>query len=306
MSKGTPLISVIIPTYNRRDYLTDAIDSVLSQQTGNIEIIVVDDGSTDGTADALRPYSGSIKYVYQENRGGSSARNRGVNVASGELLAFLDSDDLWLPGKLKAQSGLDFSENLLSFHGVEWFVGCKQDLPLLKRSENVKWPRCRPDGFVNDPVLDVAQGRYFTLVTLLCSKSVFQKVGFFDEDLTYGEDEDWFSRASSIMKFHYIPETFVKIRYHSNQMQSESEKTLRSLIKVFERMRARTRGVHPQAYAEANRRLAAKWSHLANRLACQGRSAEASRAALAAFLLQPICLQRLMKAGLMLTGLGRK
>jgi GT2 family glycosyltransferase len=95
--------SVIIPTYNRAELLPHTIESVLAQTYSDVEIIVVDDGSTDGTRAALLPYSSRITYIYQDNRGRSAARNVGIEHAQGQYLAFLDSDDLFLPIKLKCQ-----------------------------------------------------------------------------------------------------------------------------------------------------------------------------------------------------------
>jgi glycosyltransferase involved in cell wall biosynthesis len=148
-------ISVIIPTYNRCSFIADALNSVLIQNVNRIEIIVVDDGSTDGTQDVLKPYMKAIRYFYQNNREVSAARNRGVQESQGELIAFLDSDDLWLPGKLKTQIDKVNSEDIVSFEGVEWLVGREDDRALLKECENVKWPRYNGDGYVRDPVLDV-------------------------------------------------------------------------------------------------------------------------------------------------------
>jgi glycosyltransferase involved in cell wall biosynthesis len=292
-------ISVIIPTFNRRSFIVDAVESVLIQAVDDLEIIVVDDGSTDGTKDVLKPYMGAIRYIYQNNRGVSAARNRAVQEGRGELLAFLDSDDLWLPGKLRAQIDKLSAEGVLSFEGVEWFVDREEDKPLLEGCRNVKWPRSDASGYVIDAVLDVAEGRYLHLGTLLCRKSTFLEVGFFDESLCMGEDEDWFSRASLKMRFHYISEPFLKIRYHANQTGSEREECLRSLIKVFGGIKARTEGVHAQAHTIANKRLAAKWSHLANKLDAEGRRVEASRAARAAYVLEPVNVKRLVKVALL-------
>lgn len=98
-------VSVIIPTYNRAHYLGEAIESILNQdiQDCRIEIIVVDDGSTDNTKEILRKFIHSIRYIYQDNAGAGSARNRGIDEATGEWISFLDSDDRWLPGKLTLQ-----------------------------------------------------------------------------------------------------------------------------------------------------------------------------------------------------------
>lgn len=99
-----PRVSVIIPTYNRREYVQEAIDSALAQTFTDYEIIVIDDGSTDGTSEALQArYGNRIHYEWQENQGESVARNRGIELARGEYIAFLDSDDLWHPEKLAKQ-----------------------------------------------------------------------------------------------------------------------------------------------------------------------------------------------------------
>ncbi|MBM2835200.1 MAG: glycosyl transferase [Candidatus Brocadiaceae bacterium] len=94
-------VSVVIPTYNRAPYVIMAIESVLAQSYQDYEIIVVDDGSTDGTRDVLEPYRDRIRYMYQDNKGVSAARNTGIQESRGEWIAFLDSDDEWLPNKLE-------------------------------------------------------------------------------------------------------------------------------------------------------------------------------------------------------------
>jgi len=99
-------VSVIIPTYNRADFLTEAVNSVLSQTWRDLEIIVVDDGSTDGTQEVVRRYGEQVNYFCKENEGPSSARNMGIKKARGPYVAFLDSDDVWEPEKLRIQ--MDF------------------------------------------------------------------------------------------------------------------------------------------------------------------------------------------------------
>ena len=98
-----PRVSVIIPVYQGDRFLTEAIESVLNQTYTNYEIIVVDDGSTDNSCGVLQPYREKIRYIYQENQGVAAARNRGIQMAQGELIAFLDQDDFWLPDKLTLQ-----------------------------------------------------------------------------------------------------------------------------------------------------------------------------------------------------------
>lgn len=101
------LVSTVIPTYNRREELTRAIDSALAQTYGNQEVLVVDDGSTDGTAQMLaQRYSDRVRCICRPNGGVSSARNQGMREARGEFIALLDSDDEWLPMKLEKQMAL--------------------------------------------------------------------------------------------------------------------------------------------------------------------------------------------------------
>ena len=96
-------VSVIIPTHSRASMLCEAIDSVLAQKVDDLEVVVVDDGSTDETAESVRAYGGQVRYLHQENQGLSTARNLGLSVAKGEYLALLDDDDRWMPGKLELQ-----------------------------------------------------------------------------------------------------------------------------------------------------------------------------------------------------------
>ncbi len=103
MAHESPLVTVVIPTYNRASYVCEAIDSVLNQTYADYEIIVVDDGSTDNTREALKQYRDKIKYIYQENSGVSAARNTGIKNSIGSWLAFLDSDDVWMAEYLSTQ-----------------------------------------------------------------------------------------------------------------------------------------------------------------------------------------------------------
>src|SRR5262245_27132826 len=103
---GEPLISAVIPTYNRAPLVCDAVDSILRQSYRNIEIVVVDDGSTDDTLSKLARYGDQIRVITQSNAGPAAARNRGIAAARGEFVAFLDSDDLWLPTKIERQVSL--------------------------------------------------------------------------------------------------------------------------------------------------------------------------------------------------------
>lgn len=294
-TRSDPLVSVIIPTFNRRGFVLDAVESVLQQGVEGTEVVVVDDGSSDDTRELFRSPSPGVRYVYQENGGVSSARNRGVAESRGRLISFLDSDDVWTPGKLRAQLGLVTSNTVVSFQGVAWFAERAEDEPMLSQPQTLKWPRTGADGFVRAPMQDVAEGRYFHLGTLLCTRETFMDVGWFDPGLCLGEDEDWFSRASLKKRFHYTPEPFLRRRFHADQTNLDSERSINSLITVFSRMAARAANLDPKAQRAASRRLAAKLSQLSNCLMVQNRRKEAVEAMSRACMLTPFNLARLAK-----------
>lgn len=190
-----PEISVIIPTYNRVQYVTKAIDSVLVQTYTDYEIIVVDDGSTDNTKEVLEPYMGRIKYIYQENAGVSAARNAGIRAATGEWVAFLDSDDEWLPEKLAVQ--MDFvSEN------PEIVAHVTNAKILLPDNESVDLftlrgcPRYGVDNpLIEKPLIDVVRYQFFT-PSLLARRQILSNMGGFDVSMSIYEDGDMMRRLA--------------------------------------------------------------------------------------------------------------
>jgi glycosyltransferase involved in cell wall biosynthesis len=126
---ASPLVSVVIPTYNCDRYLAEAIESVLSQRFCEYEIIVIDDGSTDGTAEILRGYGGQIQAVHQANQGVAIARNQGIQLAQGKWVAFLDADDFLLPNELEARMAAVESQPTLGMLHSGWYrVNAKGDL----------------------------------------------------------------------------------------------------------------------------------------------------------------------------------
>ena len=163
-----PLVSVIIPTYNAADYLPDALQSVRRQEYAPLEIIVVDDGSTDATPQLIAGRGSNVSYVRQDNRGPAAARNRGLQEARGEVIAFLDADDVWPDGTLARQI-----DCLLARPEAAVALG---RTALMGAADAESW-------FV--PLLGSAVFR----------RDVFDRVGRFDETLRYSEDHDWFLRA---------------------------------------------------------------------------------------------------------------
>lgn len=178
-NKVGPLISVIIPVFNGERFLCEAVQSVLAQKYSDIEIIIVDDGSTDGTATVARGLPETVRYLHQTNQGPAAARNRGIEYAQGSLIAFADADDLWPAGKLEVQL-----PPLIRDPAVEIVMGRIQQVRLSRTIGS----QTRAQEFA-EPAFSVNLG------SALMRKSVFERVGLFDETMRYSEDVDWFMRA---------------------------------------------------------------------------------------------------------------
>ena len=198
-----PKVSVIIPTYNRANYLSRAIDSVFDQTYQDFEVIVVDDGSMDNTKEVLAKYNSKIRYFYQENRGVSTARNVGIREARGEWIAFLDSDDIWLPKKLELQSNITktYSEVQAISTDAELFDETGIIRSSLMRpgkipgKQNLRYnisQREVNDGaiFTYDNIYKklILSGSFFILPTMLIRKNCLLRVGLFNTELTFAED----------------------------------------------------------------------------------------------------------------------
>ncbi|MEA3280359.1 MAG: glycosyltransferase [Thermodesulfobacteriota bacterium] len=183
-----PLVSVIIPTYNRGWIIKEAVDSVLSQYFVDFELIVVDDGSTDNTRDILDAYKNDIKVLRHNNKGVSAARNRGIALASGRFVAFLDSDDLWLPDKLSMQ--VDF------FNSNKDALICQTEEIWIRNNVRVN-PKKRHkklSGMIFEPSLCLCM---VSPSAVMIKRELFEAVGLFDESLPACEDYDLWLRISS-------------------------------------------------------------------------------------------------------------
>ena len=207
-----PTVSVIIPTFNRSRLVVNAIRSVLRQTYRDYEIIVVDDGSTDDTPEALKPYMDRIRYVHQTNLGASAAQNRGIELARGKWIAILASDDLWLPTKLEAQLkvvatlGNDFGA---CFTDCEFF-GKTPVLP--SAFEQAGLQNDRPFGPLEEP-FKVILARYPAIYvqSLLLLRSLIEYPNGFDERLVVAEDTDLLFRLAFKTKFCFVNECLVRI-----------------------------------------------------------------------------------------------
>jgi glycosyltransferase involved in cell wall biosynthesis len=210
-----PLISVIIPTFNRADFLQNAIESVLAQTYKQHEIVVVDDGSTDNTKELIVGYGNKIRFYYQRNKGPAIARNYGVQNSSGDLLAFLDSDDVWHADKLTRQ--------------VDRFAADK-DLALLftghryvnHEDNQIMWSVGHNDLNKGAMKKAIMTGCPFALSSAMVKRQVFCKVGMFSEQLTYAEDWDLFFRIASRYDVDCIKEILLDMHVHKNSMVAQS------------------------------------------------------------------------------------
>ena len=220
------MVSVIIPVYNGEEYLAEAIDSVLAQTHHPFEIIVVDDGSTDGTATVASRFKEHIRYIYQSNSGPAAARNRGLRIARGEVFGFLDADDLWVENKLDLQlARMDGDPSVQVVIGSILAVkqlGLEDGKPRFKK--------------LSDPIVNLMVG------SALFTSPIFDTVGLFDETLQFCEDWDWFMRARELdvpMMIHQ--DVTLLHRRHKENMTNQvgriSPFMLRMLKKSLDRRR---------------------------------------------------------------------
>lgn len=210
-----PKVSVVIPTYNRLQMVKEAVESVLAQDFEDFELIVVDDGSTDGTAEAIREYGGRVRLIeHPHNRGVSAARNTGILHSRGKYIAFLDSDDLWVKGKLKIQVNfLDENPQYpLCYTDEIWIRKGKRVNPMKKHSKYSGWifEKCLPLCIISPS-------------SAMMRKTLFQKVGLFDEALPVCEDYDFWLRVSVRFPIFFInKKLIIKRGGHPDQLSQRS------------------------------------------------------------------------------------
>ena len=187
-----PLFSVVIPTYNRARLVCEAIDSVLMQNIADIQIIVIDDGSTDDTKSALARYGPLIQYAFQENRGPAAAKNAGIRLAAGEFVSFLDSDDIWLAGKLETEVGLfrelTWAEVIVS-DCQSWMEGKLTSASWLKQ-RGLQLRSDRYDRLTDHPAL-WAETRLAATCCISLRRNALARLGPAPFDETLEAYEDW-------------------------------------------------------------------------------------------------------------------
>ena len=222
-----PQVSVIIPTYNRAWVIKEAIDSVLTQDYTEFELIVVDDGSTDQTFDVLESYRNDIKVLSQKNKGVSAARNRGIAEASGNFIAFLDSDDLWLSQKLSVQ--IDF------FNQTPDALICQTEEVWIRNGlrVNPKKRHKKPSGMIFKPSLKLC---LVSPSAVMIRRHLLDRVGRFDEALPACEDYDLWLRISCRFPIYLIDTPLIIKRGGHDDQLSKGTGLDKFRIKAIEKI----------------------------------------------------------------------
>jgi glycosyltransferase involved in cell wall biosynthesis len=205
-------VSVVITAYNAAPWIGQTLDSVLEQTYPAAEVIVVDDGSTDRTADIVLGYGQPVRYIYQENSGQPVARNRGIRTAKGNYIAFVDADDYWQSRKLELQVELIRSGNMAWVTCGSEFVNTSGEpvlMPIPSMSEG-------------DVLEKLIRGNFITSATPVVKRDIFESVGYFNEDpdARIGEDWDMWLRIAAVHPLGVVMEKLAYIRIHTLSMMS--------------------------------------------------------------------------------------
>ena len=230
---GRPTVSVVIPAYNRADSIAEAVTSVIDQTFKDLEIIVVDDGSTDGTRAAVeRLTDNRIRYVrHDQNKGANAARNSGIRLAQGQYVAFQDSDDRWHPEKLARQiAACKSSAAKAAFCALNRHAGASR----------TKIPKDRygiPSG-LNDLKRQVLRGSFISCQTLVIDRELVLSVGGFDESLPRLQDWELCLRLSQVTPIYYLDEVLVDLILSDDSISSDVRKYIRSAEQILDRHRS--------------------------------------------------------------------
>ena len=202
---GNQLISCIVPVFNGERYLGDAIESICQQTYQKFEIIVIDDGSTDGTAAVARQYGHRIRYLRQLNAGTGAARNLGLAAAQGEFIAFLDADDLWHPEKLERQMA-----RFEARHELDYCLAYVRNFWVPELAEEAK-------RFLDHRIARPLPG--YSTCTLLARRDLFSTVGTFSTAAEHAGDTEWFVRvAENRAEMEMLPDVLLYRRLHKTNV----------------------------------------------------------------------------------------
>ena len=259
-----PKISVIIPTHNRAWTLRHAVDSVLAQDYPDFELIVVDDGSTDETPELLESYGDGIRVLTQANQGVSAARNRAIKASRGDLIAFLDSDDAWEPGKLACQAEF-FMENpeaMICQTEEIWIRNGRRVNPMKKHK--------KPSGHIFEASLKLC---LVSPSAVMMRRELFDIKGMFKEDYPVCEDYDLWLRVSRDMPVYLIDKPYtIKRGGHEDQLSSSHSQDKYRIAAIVDLMAGGE--LTPDQYRAAARVLEKKCRIYGNGCIKRGRQEE--------------------------------
>jgi glycosyltransferase involved in cell wall biosynthesis len=225
---SVPVVSVVIPTYNSAAFLREAIQSVLGQTYDDFEIVVVDDGSTDNTESVVHSFGDQVCYMKQQNQGAGAARNHGIKRSRGKYVAFLDADDLWLPGKLGEQIAVLDQDPKLGLVYSDWAVMTEQG------EAEPSYLRDQPaaGGYVFN---ELVQCGFILTSGTIVRRSCLEDVGFFDETLSIAQDYDLWLRVCYRWKIALVNKPLVIKRNRDGNLSSNLTKTAVERIVLFEK-----------------------------------------------------------------------
>jgi len=222
-----PGISVVMPAYNYARFLPEAIDSALAQNYPNLEIIVVDDGSTDDTAQVVARYGSRVRYIHQPNAGLPAARNTGIHAATHPFVAFLDADDVWLPGMLDRV--MDTFRTLPAEFGLVASKCIRFGVPGTPLNNK----RLDAELYGEIGVQDILLQSRFSPSSVVARREVFEECGCFDPTLRSSEDRDMWIRIAARRRLHLIGEALIKSRVHPNNMSKNADRMKNSMRTVI-------------------------------------------------------------------------
>ena len=278
----TVAVSVVVPAFNHARFLPACLESALAQTLAPCEVIVVDDGSTDETPAVLQGFSGRVRVLRQDNRGVAAARNAGAAQSRGEVLAFLDADDEWLPRKLEVQSARLGPDVGLVHCGVE-------EVDADGRALGV-----RLDGMEGRVAEEMMLFRRGVILgggsAALVPRAAFDEVGGFDESLSTSADWDLHHRIARRRTVAFVPEVLVRYRVHGANMHADVSRTAREMLRAYARAFAEDEALRPlrrRAYGGLHAMLAGSFH-------AQGRYLSATSHGLRALANDPARASRLL------------
>lgn len=254
-------VSVVIPTFNYGRFVCDAVEGALSQTVKPLEVIVIDDGSTDDTRERLKRYEGRIRYEFQANAGISAARNHGIRLSRGGWIALLDSDDIWHTQKLERQLALHRKHPEVRASGTDFIIFSNEEAVPANGTLYQHDP-----SFLTLSVTDLVFGEHFSGGSgALIHRDCFDKVGMFDETLRAVEDLEMWVRLGSEFNLGRVLEPLVFIRTHPNSLSTRASKmenfhreTIDKIFRDIPQLRDQT---HLRRVAIARMHRGVAWMH---------------------------------------------